>query len=59
VKKLPDEKTLLEILELTKDFELEARKLCEMSTAIAWKYQKLSSQQVSVQETANPQQDHQ
>jgi hypothetical protein len=57
VKKLPDEKTLLEILELTKDFELEARKLCEMSTAIAWKYQKRMATQESVQETANLQQD--
>jgi hypothetical protein len=44
MKKLPDEKTLLEILELAKDFEQSARELCELSTAIAWKYQKKVSQ---------------
>ncbi|NJK50075.1 hypothetical protein HC931_19790 [Candidatus Gracilibacteria bacterium] len=44
MKKLPDEQTLLEILELAKDFEQSARELCELSTAIAWKYQKKVSQ---------------
>ena len=38
--KLPDEKTMQETLELAKDFEDSARKLCELSTAIAIKYQK-------------------
>ncbi len=40
VKQLPDEKTMLKILELVKDFEQSAREMCEMSTAIAHKYQK-------------------
>jgi hypothetical protein len=44
MKELPDEKTLLEILELVKDFEQSSRELCELSTAIAWKYQKKVSQ---------------
>ncbi|MGK7872320.1 MAG: hypothetical protein AB4426_03075 [Xenococcaceae cyanobacterium] len=40
MKQLPDEKTLLEILDLARDFEQSTRKMCEMSTAIAHKYQK-------------------
>ncbi|MGE5655982.1 MAG: hypothetical protein ACM37W_05140 [Actinomycetota bacterium] len=40
VKQLPDEKAMLEILEMVKDFEQSAREMCEMSTAIAHKYQK-------------------
>ena len=40
MKQLPDEKTLLEILELARDFEQSTREMCEMSTAIAHKYQK-------------------
>jgi hypothetical protein len=40
MKQLLDEKTLLEILELARDFEQSAREMCEMSTAIAHKYQK-------------------
>lgn len=44
MKKLPDEKTLLEILELARDFEQSAREMCEMSTAIAYKYQKQVSE---------------
>jgi hypothetical protein len=59
MKKLPDEQRLLEMLEVFKSAEIGAREICELSTAIAWKFQKLRSQQVSVQETANPQQDHQ
>ena len=44
MKKLPDEKTMLETLELAKDFEDSARKLCELSTAIGIKYQKRVSE---------------
>jgi hypothetical protein len=44
MKDYSNEKTLLEILELTKDFEQSARELCSLSTAIAWKYQKKVSQ---------------
>jgi hypothetical protein len=40
MKELPDEKTLLEILELARDFERSAREMCELSTPIAHKYQK-------------------
>lgn len=40
MKELPDEKTMLEMLELFKSAEQGARELCEMSTAIALKYQK-------------------
>lgn len=40
MKKLPDEKTLLEILELAKEMEQSAREMCELTTQIAWKYQK-------------------
>ncbi len=40
MKELPDEKTLLELLALAKDFEQKAREMCEMSTALALKYQK-------------------
>lgn len=40
MKELPDEKTLLELLALAKDFEQKAREMCDMSTAIALKYQK-------------------
>ena len=39
IKQLPDEKTLLEILDLARDFEQSTREMCEMSTAIAHKYQ--------------------
>lgn len=40
MKELPDEKKMLEILELIKEFEQAAREICEMSTAIALKYQR-------------------
>ncbi len=40
MKQFPDEETLIEILELVRDFEQSAREMCEMSTAIAHKYQK-------------------
>lgn len=39
MKELPDEKILLEMLEEFKLAEQAARELCELSTAIAWKYQ--------------------
>jgi hypothetical protein len=44
MKELPDEKILLEMLEEFKQAEQAARELCELSTAIAWKYQKKVSQ---------------
>jgi propanediol dehydratase small subunit len=40
MKQLLDEKTLLEILDLARDFEQSTREMCEMSTTIAHKYQK-------------------
>lgn len=40
MQQLPDEKTLIEILELVREFEQSAREMCEMSIAIAHKYQK-------------------
>lgn len=40
MKELPDEKTMLETLELIKSAEQAAREMCEMSTAIALKYQR-------------------
>lgn len=40
MKELPDEKTLIEMLELFKDAETKAREIFELSTAIALKYEK-------------------
>lgn len=40
MKQLPDEKKLLELLELAKDFEREAREMSELSTEIAYKWQR-------------------
>lgn len=40
MKELPDEKKLLELLALAKDFELKARKMSEVATEIAYKWQK-------------------
>ena len=40
MKTLPDEKALLEMLELFKSAEQGAREICEVSGAIALKYQK-------------------
>ena len=40
MKTLPDEKTLLILLDDLKNAEQQAREICEMSTAIALKYQK-------------------
>lgn len=39
MKELPDEKTLIEMLELFKDAENKAREIFELSTAIALKYE--------------------
>lgn len=38
MKELPDERTMLEMLELIKYFEQRAREMCKMSIAIALKY---------------------
>ncbi len=40
MKELPDEKKLLELLELAKDFERKAREMSEVATEIAYKWQK-------------------
>ncbi|MBC6480967.1 MAG: hypothetical protein GDA56_27535 [Hormoscilla sp. GM7CHS1pb] len=40
MKKLPDEKTLTELVELGKDFEDQCRKLYEMVEAFAQKWEK-------------------
>lgn len=39
MKKLPDEKTLLAMLEQFKIAEQQAREICEISTEVALKYQ--------------------
>lgn len=40
MKELPDEKTLLELLELAKDAEQKARELYEMGEAFAQKWER-------------------
>jgi len=40
MKELPDEKTLIELVELGKDFENECRKLYEMVEGFAQKWEK-------------------
>lgn len=40
MKELPDQKILLEMLEVFKDAEVKAREMSELATAIAFKYQK-------------------
>ncbi|MFB2877462.1 hypothetical protein [Floridanema aerugineum] len=40
MKELPDEKILLEMLEVFKDAEVKAREMSEWASAIAFKYQK-------------------
>ena len=40
MKELPDEKKLLELLALAKDFERKAREMSEVATKIAYKWQK-------------------
>ncbi len=44
MKQLPDEQTMLSILEEARDFEQAARAMCEMSTEIAYKSQKRVSE---------------
>ncbi|MBC6481303.1 MAG: hypothetical protein GDA56_29630 [Hormoscilla sp. GM7CHS1pb] len=44
MKELPDEKTLLEILEMVLAAEQKAREMSEFATAIASKYQKRMSE---------------
>ena len=39
MKELPDEKKLLELLELAEDFERKAREMSEVATEIAYKWQ--------------------
>lgn len=39
MKELPDEKTLLKLVALGKDFEQKARKTCDLVTEIAYKWQ--------------------
>jgi FixJ family two-component response regulator len=46
MKGLPEEQKMLEILELAQDFERSAREMCELATAIAHKYQKLTSKEL-------------
>lgn len=40
MKQLPDEKTLFELLEMAKITEQKARETCELTTEIAYKWQK-------------------
>lgn len=44
----PDEKELLEILEMVKTFEQKAREMCEISTAITKKWRLKSEQKQEV-----------
>lgn len=53
MKQLPDEQTLKELLSMGKDLEEQARKVYQMSEALAQKYGEKSSEkpQLSSQET--------
>ncbi|MDJ0717513.1 MAG: hypothetical protein QNJ54_25380 [Prochloraceae cyanobacterium] len=64
MKKLPDERTMSELLSMGKDLEDQARKVYEMSEAFAQKYERrLENQQIeqegstipSMQKTPNEQ----
>jgi hypothetical protein len=52
MKQLPDEKTLLELLELAKDLEQQARSLCELATKIdeKWRVRLELRRKVALQE---------
>jgi len=53
VKQLPDEKTLLELLELAKDAEKKAKELCDLTTQIDEKWRiRLEGRQLVQQQTA-------
>ncbi|MFB2937471.1 hypothetical protein ACE1B6_19660 [Aerosakkonemataceae cyanobacterium BLCC-F154] len=50
---LPDEKKLLELLELAKDFEQQAREMSDLSTEIAYKWQRrLESRRATKQQVS-------
>ena len=51
MKKLPDEKTLLELLDLVKEAENSAKKDCELATQIAYKWEKRLERRQSVKQT--------
>ena len=51
MKKLPDEKTLLELLDLVKEAENSAKEDCELATQIAYKWEKCLEQRESVKQT--------
>lgn len=58
MKNLPDEKILLEMLEELKLAKQASRELCELSTVIAWKYQKKVSQLRQNQADSDTQLEH-
>lgn len=53
MKKLPDEKTLDELLDLAKDFEQQALSLCEKATEIdeKWRIRLESKRKVAIQKS--------
>ena len=55
MKKLPDEKTLKELLSMGKDLENQARKVYQMSEAFAQKYEQRLKEKQQL-ETVNSQQ---
>jgi hypothetical protein len=57
VKKLPDEKTLNELLDLAKDLERQALSLCEKATEIddKWRIRLESKRKVAIQKSNSSQ----
>ena len=53
MKKLPDEKTLNELLDLAKDFEQQALSMCKLATEIdeKWRIRLESKQKVAIQKS--------
>ncbi len=55
MKQLPDEKTLLSLLELTKDAEQKAKALCDLATEVdeKWRIRLESKQQIIREQSDN------
>ena len=53
MKKLPDDRTMTELLSMGKDLEDQARKVYEMSEAFAQKYEQRLKNQVAEKEGSN------
>lgn len=55
MKQLPDEQTLLELLEMARTVEQQARETCELTTAIAIKWERrLAGRQAAKQQARSP-----